>query len=274
MRARSVARAAAPVAAGAVLVAVAVGGIRASRAIELDFRSFLPSAPRAFETALVATAVLGVPLILLSVLLRRVQADGEDGKGRWWRRLALLVAVVVAGLVIQRMLPRSDGDAPGDADPLAVGDGLDVIGWSTWAGVLAAGLAVAAVATLIWRARAPRAEPEPEPLSTADHDHETAAVRAATAALDERPGDPRGAVVACYAAMEDALASAGTTRRGAETPEELLARAVADGRLAAGPGRQLTELFLVARYSSAPVTEDDVGACRSALRRIDVAVDA
>jgi hypothetical protein len=212
-------------------------------------------------------------LILLSVLLRRVQADGEDGKGRWWRWLALLVAVVVAGLVIQRMLPRSDGDdAPGDGDPLAVIDGLDVIGWSTWAGVLAAGLAGAAVATLMWRARAPRAEPEP--LSTADHDHETAAVRAATAALDERPGDPRGAVVACYAAMEDALASAGTTRRGAETPEELLARAVADGRLAAGPGRQLTELFLVARYSSAPVTEDDVAACRSALRRIDVAVYA
>jgi hypothetical protein len=207
------------------------------------------------------------------VLLRRVQADGEDGKGRWWRWLALLVAVVVAGLVIQRVLPRSDGDdAPGDGDPLAVGDGLEVIGWSTWAGVLAAGLAVAAVATLMWRARAPRAEPEP--LSTADHDHETAAVRAATAALDERPGDPRGAVVACYAAMEDALASAGTTRRGAETPEELLARAVADGRLAAGPGRQLTELFLVARYSSAPVTEDDVAACRSALRRIDVAVYA
>ena len=159
MRARSVARAAAPVAAGAVLVAVAVGGIRASRAIELDFRSFLPSAPRAFETALVATAVLGVPLILLSALLRRVQADGEDGKGRWWRWLALLVAVVVAGLVIQRMLPRSDGDAPGDGDPLAVGDGLDVIGWSTWAGVLAAGLALAAVFgwefawNLIWSVR-------------------------------------------------------------------------------------------------------------------------
>jgi hypothetical protein len=273
VQARSVARAAAPVAAGAVLVAVAVGGIRASRAIELDFRSFLPSAPRAFETALVATAVLGVPLILLSMLLRRARADGEDGKGRWWPRLALLVAVVVAGLVIQRMLPRSDSDdAPRDGDPLEVGDGLDVIGWSTWAGVLAAGLAVAAGVTLLWRARAPRADPEPP--TTADHDHETAAVRAATAALDEQPGDPRGAVVACYAAMEDALASAGTSRRGAETPEELLARAVADGRLSAGPGRQLTELFLVARYSSAPVTEDDVAACRSALRRIDVAVDA
>ena len=273
MRARSVARAAAPVAAGAVLVAVAVGGIRASGAIELDFRSFLPSAPRAFETALVATAVLGVPLILLSMLLRRVRAAGEDGKGRWWRRLALLVAVVVAGLVVQRMLPRSESDdAPTDGDPLEFGDGLDVIGWSTWAGVLAAGLAVTAGATLLWRARAPRAEPEPP--TTVDHDHDTAAVRAATAALDERPDDPRGAVVACYAAMEEALASAGTSRRGAETPEELLARAVADGRLSAGPGRQLTELFLVARYSSAPVTEDNVSACRAALRRIDVAVDA
>jgi hypothetical protein len=171
------------------------------------------------------------------------------------------------------MLPRSDSDdAPRDGDPLEVGDGLDVIGWSTWAGVLAAGLVVAAGVTLVWRARLIRAEQEPR--TTVDHDHESAAVRAATAALDERPSDPRGAVVACYAAMEDALASAGTSRRGAETPEELLARAIADGRLSAGPGRQLTELFLVARYSSAPVTEHDVEACRSALRLIDVAVDA
>jgi hypothetical protein len=80
------------------------------------------------------------------------------------------------------------------------------------------------------------------------------------------------AVVDCYAAMEEVLAASGTSPRRAESPEELLERAIAEGRLAAGPGRRLTDLFLVARYSSAPVTTDDVAAGRAALSSIEPGV--
>jgi hypothetical protein len=270
VRARSVIRAAVPVLAGAVVVTIAVGGVRSAGAVDLEFRSLI-RVPGQLETVLVAVAVLGVPLILLSMLLRRVRADDEDGKRRWVRRLVLLAAVVLLVVVIQRLLPRpDDDDTSGDADPFDLGGGIDVGGWSAWAAALAAGLVLAAGAALVWRAQASRAEPVAP--TTTEPDREVAALRAAGAALDEQPTDPRAAVVACYAAMEDVLASAGTARRRAETPEELLARAVSDGRLPAEPGRLLTELFLIARFSSAPITDADVTACRDALLAIDAEV--
>ena len=67
--------------------------------------------------------------------------------------------------------------------------------------------------------------------------------------------DARAAIIACYAAMEESLARAGASRAAAETPDELLARAVDDGLVAAGPARRLTGLFYEARFSSHPVPE-------------------
>jgi len=59
----------------------------------------------------------------------------------------------------------------------------------------------------------------------------------------------RRAIVSCYAAMEDALATAGSPRRAADTPEELLGRAHRDGILRTPAASQLTELFREARFS-------------------------
>ena len=62
--------------------------------------------------------------------------------------------------------------------------------------------------------------------------------------------DAQAAIIACYVAMEASLASAGTARDSAETPDELLARAVGSGLLHGAAAGRLTALFYEARYSS------------------------
>ena len=62
--------------------------------------------------------------------------------------------------------------------------------------------------------------------------------------------DAQAAIIACYVAMETSLASAGAARGGAETPDELLARAGASGLLRGNSAAQLTALFYEARFSS------------------------
>lgn len=62
--------------------------------------------------------------------------------------------------------------------------------------------------------------------------------------------DAQAAIIACYVAMEASLASAGTARATAETPDELLARAMRSGLLHGTAAGRLTALFYEARYSS------------------------
>ncbi len=65
--------------------------------------------------------------------------------------------------------------------------------------------------------------------------------------------DAQAAIIACYVAMEASLATAGTAREAAETPDELLARAVGSGLLHGSAAGRLTALFYEARYSSHPL---------------------
>ncbi|MGI9006473.1 MAG: DUF4129 domain-containing protein [Streptosporangiaceae bacterium] len=65
--------------------------------------------------------------------------------------------------------------------------------------------------------------------------------------------DARAAIIGCYLAMETSLAQAGAQRGIAETPDELLARAVPAGLAAPGPAGRLTALFYEARFSTHPM---------------------
>jgi hypothetical protein len=65
--------------------------------------------------------------------------------------------------------------------------------------------------------------------------------------------DARAAVIAAYAAMEESLADSGVTRRAADSPQDLLRRAVAEGLPAAAAAATLTALFREARYSTHPM---------------------
>ncbi|WP_420036776.1 DUF4129 domain-containing protein [Streptomyces sp. cg28] len=80
--------------------------------------------------------------------------------------------------------------------------------------------------------------------------------------------DARAAVIACYAAMEAALAASGVPRRAADSPADLLTRAARAG-LAAGPAApRLTALFREARYSSHPMDDSRRVAAAEALEEI------
>jgi Domain of unknown function (DUF4129) len=65
--------------------------------------------------------------------------------------------------------------------------------------------------------------------------------------------DARAAIIACYVAMEESLARAGTARAAADTPDELLVRAAEQGLIRGDAAARLTALFYEARFSSHPM---------------------
>jgi len=269
VRARSTVRPAAYIAAGGLLVAVGVAGTRASGQLELEFRPWLPTDIALLEIGLLVAAALCLPVLLLGMFFRRrARHDEAGGNLEWLRRLVVLAVLVASVVALRELLPNADQrDATVGADDLQSSSGGVATLWSGRTAVLAVVLAGTALGVLWWRAHAVRGRRHPT--ADFDVDRDRAAARAGRAVLDQHGDDPRAAVVGCYAAMEDELAAAGSARGRAETPLELLERAVAEGRLGPDPGRRLTELFLLARYSSAPVAAADVAAARQALRTID-----
>ncbi|MBO1329649.1 DUF4129 domain-containing protein [Streptomyces sp. VRA16 Mangrove soil] len=80
--------------------------------------------------------------------------------------------------------------------------------------------------------------------------------------------DARAAVIACYAAMEDALAASGLSHRASDSPADLLARASGAGLLTGPAAPRLTALFREARYSSHPMDDSRRLAAADALEEI------
>jgi hypothetical protein len=123
---------------------------------------------------------------------------------------------------------------------------------------------VAAVVVSIWwstRLRRPAAPLVIEDVSTEELREAVAEGRSALAGID----DARAAIIACYVAMERSLADRGTARGAADTPDELLARAVASGAVRGGAAGRLTALFYEARFSTHPLGAGQRDAASAAL---------
>jgi hypothetical protein len=132
-------------------------------------------------------------------------------------------------------------------------------------GLLIAAL-VAAIALSIWwsaRLRRPVAAGLAEDL-VEDSEQLRDAVEEGRAALAELD-DARAAIIACYVAMERSLADRGAARNAADTPDELLARAVTSGVVRGPAAQRLTGLFYEARFSSHPLGPEQRDAARQAL---------
>ncbi|HEX2319217.1 MAG TPA: DUF4129 domain-containing protein [Streptosporangiaceae bacterium] len=122
--------------------------------------------------------------------------------------------------------------------------------------LLVAAIMIAAIA--IWRRRRLWLLSATSPLAE-DEDTDTPAelaraVDSGRLALRELD-DARAAIIGCYLAMEASLAEAGATRAAAETPDELLERAVGAGLVDAAPAGRLTALFYEARFSTHPMAQ-------------------
>jgi len=97
------------------------------------------------------------------------------------------------------------------------------------------------------------------------------AVSEALVALDSVE-DPRAAVIAAYAAMQETLAARGFPRRPAEAPREYLERVLLASSASEAEARTLTGLFEEARFSAHPISEQVRQRALSALRAVRAAL--
>lgn len=227
-------------------------------------------------------ALVGLGCAVLVVLLvrarRRRRHDdevphvSEQPRGRLSRLLAVFVALLVPASVgaafwwVLRAGPATSGSRtqsgssfPGFAmSPSHAAASSDV----AWYVLLAlAGLAAVVVAAVLVGRRRRRAGTGLAAESAPTLSRAVEAGRAALRTVD----DDRAAVIACYAAMEEALAEHGVGRTAPETASDHLRRAADSGILELPQVRRLVELFARARFSEHPIGPDDREAARSVL---------
>ncbi|WP_308408081.1 DUF4129 domain-containing protein [Streptomyces mayonensis] len=160
-------------------------------------------------------------------------------------------------------VPPPESDGAGSSFPLYVVVAL-----------LAAAVVVLVLVAVVRRLRriGLRVPRLPGPAGTVPEDEDArlllSAVRSGRRALADTGADARAAVIACYAAMEDALVASGVPRHASDSPADLLTR-TAEAGLAPGPAApRLAALFREARYSSHPMDGSHREAAADALEEI------
>lgn len=270
------------------LLLLAAAGTRARDHARLGIRGLIGDGAGTITgilgSALVVTASIVLARVAVLLARRRRRRDDDyilvsEPAGTWWQRtLALLVVLALIALLLSALVVgirasrggRAASTAraptlpaaphlPGPATAPAAGTGIIIL-----LAVLA-GLAVLTLTAFWWRRRR-RAAPVPVTPSSAPTPL-AAAVAAGSSAL-AGASDAREAIIGCYAAMEESLAAAGSPRLAADTPEELLARAVGEGVARTPAAAVLTRLFREARFSPHTLGGPQRSAAESALADI------
>jgi hypothetical protein len=279
------AREARRVATVAVLLVVTVIGLRARGTF-----SRAPDAAAAGATgAVLATALIageGVALAAFVVVLvaarrqrcPRPEEEPERLLFPWWAKalgVLLAVALLATPPVVLLTRVRKHTEVPPPLTQLArPGSGASLHppaaspAWPLIAGMVIAIAVVLAVAMLTRRRR-----PGGRPRNRLSPVAALAEGLAAGSAALQANREPRSAIIACYAAMEQGFAAAGSAPAAADTPAEVLARATGAGIVRPEPAEVLTGLFRRARYSAEPITPADSGAAATALAQLRAALD-
>jgi hypothetical protein len=187
--------------------------------------------------------VLGVILAWLIVVVLLLQLSAVAGFGHPSATSAPATAAPGAGPAPPPASPPQPQQPGGDAFWYMFATTMFML--VLWA----AGVVVA----LVRHRRAPKLQPvtgeaaEPAP-QHAPHSLAVAAERG-LAEMGDLSREPREAIIACYAAMEDALAHSGAVPQDSDTPSEVLARAVDHDAIHAGTATELVDLFAEARFS-------------------------
>ncbi|BBY67469.1 DUF4129 domain-containing protein [Mycolicibacterium helvum] len=227
-----------------------------------------------------------------------VPGGGGGGVRRSWRFVLVILAAILAwllvvSLLVQLRLPQLRGRAPSPvttAPSGAVPPGRGAVppAPSAQPGVtnpvfwylmfaMAALLVVVVVGMIVLRVRGRRdaasaplmmGGAEQEPVPTGPGSLALAAERG-LAEVGDLSREPREAIIACYAAMEHALANApGAAPQESDTPSEVLARAVEHEAIHAGSATELVALFAEARFSTHVMNEGHREAAERALRLV------
>ena len=261
-------RSARPIVAGLLLLSVIAGIGAASPAVT----GLGPWRHHGLALGIGLEVVLAGLQVALAIAARRTRAAGHPAAAvrqalHWVIAVAMVVIVVIAvvnhvgnkhGNVIQRVIFGRHKSASRKPPKLPRGvRGFAVVHANYILYGLIAVIVLAAIATcviLVMRAgtHARRAGGYVDEAAEPEGDTLRQAVDSGRAAL-QTVDDARAAIIACYAAMEGSLASAGAARAATETPDELLTRAVASGLIHGHAAAVLTRLFYEARFSTHPI---------------------
>jgi Domain of unknown function (DUF4129) len=248
----------------ALLLLLTAAGIRAvGPAVALD----LPGRARIIEVGLALEAVLAV--LLIALRWRRPATGDPEADDLATRLRKILSAVIVTALIVVAIgiLFGSLGKPSGNGravhpEPIhlsyrppkfrrvplhpASAGAVHLVEDIVLAILI---LAIVAVAVAVWRRgriRFTALEAQDEADTPAELARAVDSGRQALREVD----DARAAIIRCYLAMEASLAGAGAAREVAETPDELLGRAVSAGLVDPAPAGRLTALFYEARFST------------------------
>jgi hypothetical protein len=223
--------------------------------------------------AVVLGALLTATLIRGHRAVRRPEPElATVARLRRWLRAALtagLIAVVILTLISAHLhpfsgVPRPTVPPPGTQPNLRphalasprTGAPAGSLAYLLWGLLIALGVtAVVFGLVMVLRHRRPVTVLPPGEVEF-DPTDLRAAVTSGRAALRELD-DARAAIIACYVAMEKSLAKKGARRAAADTPDELLARATAEGIVHGPAAERLTGLFYEARFSRHQLTDAD-----------------
>ena len=216
--------------------------------------------------ASVMTVVLlvgGVAVLVASLVLRRGGPVAVAPRRPWWIHIAWFLALIA----VLWMAPKSARDAlqrqPAVAraaarrsQPEPVGSRTRDPGTSTGRStLLIVLLGVASVALMATTRRTSARR-----TTLIDEGPDLGAVRAdVEAGLDVAAHEPdaRAAIIAAFAAIQEALKARGIGRSSNETAAEFVGRVLRDAAAPAAPIQGLTGLFEEARYSTHPLGESE-----------------
>jgi hypothetical protein len=225
--------------------------------------------------------------IALAVMARRTAAAGHPARAlRVVLRRAIAVAMVIivviavaniaahrGGSLLQRVLTGRHKTPPPKPAPLRLGlprgaaDHGSYLGYGVLGAIVLATLITLVLIVLRARTRPRRSGGYVDEPPGDERDDLRQAIDSGRLALHTMD-DARAAIIACYVAMEGSLASAGATRAAAETPDELLTRAVRAGLVHSPAAATLTRLFYEARFSTHPVEPAAKDAAQQAMDAI------
>jgi heme/copper-type cytochrome/quinol oxidase subunit 2 len=249
-----------------------------------------PADNTAAMVAVVTLLGVAVVIVMIAIVatLRRPQASAptvqhlprrRSGE-RWrppWRFVLIALGVLLGWLLVVVLLmqlnlgldtpmqqSRPSTPAPGTTTtpapppvpPAPTQDESDLFWYLFATTVFMMVLVVAGMIVNVRRHRRPR-PPRPVAEDVDEPDREEAAppplavaAERGLAEMGDLSREPREAIIACYAAMEDALAGApGAVPQESDTPTEVLARAVEHHAIHPGTATDLVELFAEARFS-------------------------
>jgi hypothetical protein len=254
----------------AVLLAAAFTGLRA-RGTFAHGGNQTAAGASGTVLAIVLSAAEGLAVIAFIVVLasarpQRQPKDEDDEefwrpKIPWWAKavgiLLAVAALVTPFAVLFTRKPRKLGPQPLPSGPPKVSLGHAATSsaseiWPLIAGMVIA-IAIVVALTLLGR---PKRSAQARPRNRTRLATLLDSLAAGSDALSAG-GDPRTAIIACYAAMERGFAAAGSAPAVADTPAEVLARATRAGLVRPEPAETLTGMFRLARYSTYPMTSAD-----------------